>query len=225
MFPILNTTQRSISQDIKKLDVVSNNLANTSTAAFKKHLLNYMQENGETIASSRISFQQGSTTQDNDPLHFAIHGEGFFPVQNANGVQLRRAGDFALSETAELITSTGDKVLSSGSPIVLAKTPVVLGDGTIQIDGNTIGKLDVVVPTNYGSVVEAEGGNYSFDGAVKQSEDYHVAQGFLENANTSAVNEMSSLIELTRNTDIVSKIFKTGSEVLKLASSELGKIV
>lgn len=110
-----------------QLDVITNNLANVSTTAYKRQRpvfqdLVYQQlranglyqdaqtilpvglevGSGARIAATQRSFALGAMTQTSNPLDMAITGDGFFAVQNpTNGeVFYTRAGNFTLSPSS-----------------------------------------------------------------------------------------------------------------------------
>lgn len=107
-----------------QLDIISNNLANVSTTAYKRQRpvfqdLVYQQlranglyqdaesilpvglevGSGSRVAATQRIFALGATTQTSNPLDMAITGEGFFAVQNpvTKEIFYTRAGNFTLS--------------------------------------------------------------------------------------------------------------------------------
>lgn len=110
-----------------QLDVISNNLANVSTTAYKRQRpvfqdLVYQQlranglyqdsqtilpvglevGSGARVAATQRSFALGAMTQTSNPLDLAITGEGFFAVQNPSSGEVfyTRAGNFTLSPSS-----------------------------------------------------------------------------------------------------------------------------
>ena len=116
------------------VDVVSNNIANMNTTAFKRQRaefqdLLYQSERRvgatssdtgtivpvgvqigigvKTAAVYRIT-TQGNLTQTSNPLDLAIQGRGFFQVLQPDGTTAyTRAGSFQLSPTGEIVTADG----------------------------------------------------------------------------------------------------------------------
>jgi flagellar basal-body rod protein FlgG len=117
-----------------KMDVISNNLANTNTTGFKRVRAEFEDLLSETIrggeapdprggtnptplqcglgvrtASTARNFGQGELLTTNNPLDLAIQGGGFFRVQRANGEYgYTRAGSFRADSTGRLVTTGGD---------------------------------------------------------------------------------------------------------------------
>jgi flagellar basal-body rod protein FlgG len=129
------------------VDVISNNLANVNTTAYKteraefKDLfyetldhayavggkgkpVNLQVGHGTTVVSTVRNFGDGNTEKTENPLDLAITGEAFFMVRSPRGdTAYTRDGSFKLSVTADgskLTTSDGYPVLDdSGNDIIL----------------------------------------------------------------------------------------------------------
>jgi flagellar basal-body rod protein FlgG len=116
-----------------RLSVVSNNLANVSTTAFKKgrpafedllyQTVNQPGANSSqstelpsglmlglgvrTVATGKI-FTQGSLQQTDNNLDMAIQGRGFFSVLMPDGsTAYSRDGTFSLNSQGQMVTSSG----------------------------------------------------------------------------------------------------------------------
>lgn len=146
---------------MNRLDVISNNLANSNTNGFKKDRLAF-----ESVLAGNINppevppgmtadpvllegrmttdYSAGSLAQTGNPLDIAIQGDGFFAVRTPAGIAYTRQGNFRLTQSGELVTSEGYPVLSKagerpdqGQPIVI-NTSVQEGGGkpVVDNDGN-----------------------------------------------------------------------------------------
>ncbi len=124
-------------------DVIANNLANSETVGFKRHLANFQQRPPESQVQGRpdlsdpmldqigggflqsptqLDTTQGEMETTGNNLDAAIFGDGYFAVSNKGKVQLTRAGEFSLNADGEMIMSNaqGQKVLDvDGQPIKL----------------------------------------------------------------------------------------------------------
>lgn len=147
------------------LDVISNNLANTSTNGFKRQravfedlLYQNIRQPGaqstqqtqipsglslgtgvRTSATQRI-FAQGNIQQTENPLDIAIQGEGFLPIQMPDGTTAyTRDGSLTKNAQGQIVTQSGN-VLQPPITIPAAATSVTIGqDGTVSVvlNGNT----------------------------------------------------------------------------------------
>ena len=133
----------------KKLDVVSNNLANVSTTAFKRSNVTFddtMQHMAydvvrppvaslqdaelfpaaQTVARVRISQEyidtaEGTLQVTNNPFDIAIEGRGYFQVQGPSGILYTRAGAFTKNNAGEIVTREGYHLLGKLGKITLER--------------------------------------------------------------------------------------------------------
>jgi flagellar basal-body rod protein FlgG len=116
------------------IEVISNNIANINTTAFKKNKpqfqdLMYQQVsvspinsqsstavsgntlqigNGVQPTSTEKIFNQGDMTQTNNQLDLAISGQGFFQVKKPDGTYAyTRDGSFKVDSEGKIVTSSG----------------------------------------------------------------------------------------------------------------------
>ncbi len=144
----------------KRLEVLSNNLANIDTTGFKRQFAVFQARYSEAVEESFLSpgtgtiddlnggvslnatltdFTSGKFKRTGDATDLAIAGDGFFQVEKNGETLLTRAGNFVFSADGELKTQQGFSVLDEGgSPISISPGggPTEFGpDGTIfQID-------------------------------------------------------------------------------------------
>ena len=122
------------------LDVITNNLANSSTTAFKRvqpmfqdllyttlraagsssNAQNLLPTGlqigaGSAVTSTERIMIQGSMLQTGNQLDVAINGNGFFQIQLADGtLAYTRQGQFSLSATGQIVTQAGNAVAVAG---------------------------------------------------------------------------------------------------------------
>jgi flagellar basal-body rod protein FlgG len=185
---------------------------------------------GVRTATTTRSFSQGDMTSTQNPLDVAIEGAGFFRIQRANGdFAYTRAGNFRVDATGRLVTQMGE-VVDPGLNIPQDATAVTIrGDGTVlvQVPGRTdpteLGTIQLALFTNPGGL-ESLGNNLL--GATAASGEPILArpgergagslsQGYLENANVQAVQEMVEMITTQRSYEMNSKVIQTGDQMLQ----------
>ena len=120
----------------KNMDVTANNLANASTAGFKRgrsvfkdYVHNYekleiddkMVENGAPQDKSFVmvdevynDYSVGNLKETGNPLDLAITGDAFFKVRKGGETFFQRAGNFMVSNTAFYIVLVGGLMLVAG---------------------------------------------------------------------------------------------------------------
>jgi flagellar hook protein FlgE len=107
----------------KDLDVVGNNVANSSTVGFKSGAAHFADIYANSLASSAVSigigvgvaavdqsFSQGSITTTNNPLDLAISGQGFFRTSNNGAITFGRNGQFQLDKNGYIVNDTGARL-------------------------------------------------------------------------------------------------------------------
>lgn len=141
-----------------QLDVVSNNLANVSTAGFKRSravfedlMYQTLRQPGADAAentpipsglqigtgvkpvSTVRNFSQGNLTPTENLFDVAINGKGFFPITMPDGTtNYTRDGSFQLNADGEIVTSNGYRLQG---PIVVpeeAVNVVISQDGLVS---------------------------------------------------------------------------------------------
>jgi len=143
-----------------QIDVVANNLANSSTTGFKKSRANFedlmyktMQVAGQTTpgggqvptgiqvgmgvkpTSVQKLFTQGDYIQTDNQLDMAIQGNGFFRVTHGDEDLYTRAGNFTLDSEGYLTTPAGDRLQPEISLPQDTITVTVQDDGTLTAHG------------------------------------------------------------------------------------------
>jgi flagellar basal-body rod protein FlgG len=140
------------------LDTVANNLANSSTAGFRRRRLQFqdlLYQNlvmpgsaatqqttvaaglqiglGSRSAASEIIQLQGDMTATGNPLDIAIEGQGFFQVTLPSGdTGYTRSGAFHLDAQGNVVTADGDPMEPSIT-VPQGATSITIGsDGTVS---------------------------------------------------------------------------------------------
>lgn len=114
LFHTLNISRQDMLSRLIDLDLISNNLANINTAGFKvsranfQELLAAQQRDGTALVNTQMITLQGPVNSTNNPLDWAIQGEGFFQVRLPNDeIGYTRDGAFRLDTNGELVNSSG----------------------------------------------------------------------------------------------------------------------
>jgi flagellar basal-body rod protein FlgF len=155
-------------KQLKKLDVLSNNIANISTQGFKRDMLVYEEKKPPfpqtpligfdvknlnpfhgsdqavsyvQVTQSLTDFAQGSLIKTDSPLDVALEGEGFFVVDTPLGTRYTRNGNFHLDGLGQLVDQKGNMIMSR------SEEPILIPFGTKQVsinqDGTVFGGIDI----------------------------------------------------------------------------------
>jgi flagellar basal-body rod protein FlgG len=182
------------------------------------------------VASSTTNFNQGELHATGDSMDAALEGSGLFTMQTADGgLAYTRNGEFQINARGQLTTTRGDLVMGTNGPIQLtpgASTPITISAaGEVSQGANVKGKLQITEFDQPGLLTALGGGLFRADNPDLQATDSpntHVRQGFTENANSSAVNEMSGLINAMRMFESNQKVLQMQSDRMSREISDLG---
>jgi len=218
----------------------SNNLANVNTTGFRADFeqARAMPVFGEHHPSRVYSLterpatdiQSGSYDYTGNPLDIAVQGEGWIAVQAPNGEEAyTRRGDLNIDPTGMLRTGNGLPVIGNGGPIVLppGQRFHINGDGGISLNdaGQAVLVDQVKLVSAQALGVTMEKGldglmrPRDFAGALPADELVRVESGAIETSNVNAVNELTSLLALSRQYEMNVKMMKTIDENGASASS------
>lgn len=227
------------------LDTIANNLANVSTSGFRAthnvfssmlvqsgsgsiSTLNQDANDYDLLTATQLDTSQGSLTNTNNPMDFAIQGPGYFAVQTAAGVRYTRGGNFHLTPKHQLVTSAGDPVLGEKGPITLpAGTISVTTDGTIAVDGATAGRFHLV---EFPSSVQMESAGHEYYIAPASAKplaagNSKIHQGALENSNVNPVMSVIELINAQRDVESMRHMLSLfNGQMDKTAAQDLPRV-
>ena len=212
------------------VEVISNNLANSSTNGFKRQRAEFQDllyqnmrrigassSDAGTIIPSGVQLgagvrtasvyrvmEQGNLTITDNKLDLAINGNGFFQIQLPTGeTAYTRDGSFQLSPTGQV------QVTIAGTT-----TPSTVGTIGLASFANPAG-LEAVGDNLF--LASSASGNSS-TGTPGATGYGSIVQGSLETSNVNVVQEITSLISAQRTYEMNSKVIKTTDEMMQTAN-------
>lgn len=242
-----NASLVSLSRQIalqRKLEVISDNLANLTTTGFKREDMGFEEAfmpkartnlfQRRDVRDSFVAekptitdFSEGEIENTGNPFDITILDDGFFVVQTANGERYTRGGNFQLDRDGRMVTPDGDPVQGEGGDIVFARNEhdvVVSNDGTISSSAGTKGKLRIVGFPNTGQLIKRGANLFEAQVAPQQANSPRVLQGALEKSNVSGITEINNLIQVTRTYEQVSDMIKSDHDLRTRAIERLGSL-
>jgi flagellar basal-body rod protein FlgG len=179
----LYVSASGLSVQMARQDILSNNLANVNTTAYKPDVpavrfresaraedglslpSNALLERlgaGVMPAPARLDVSPASLEHTGNPLDLAIEGEGFLIVRTGDGdegLRLTRDGRLAFSPEGRLVTASGGfPVLDAGeNPITVdpSKPIFIRASGAIVQNGSEAGQLALVTVTDPSTLEKA----------------------------------------------------------------------
>jgi flagellar basal-body rod protein FlgF len=229
----------SMTNDIGRMSIIGQNLANASTAGYRREIAvaTPFQDvlsagPGSTYAAGMAGldhvqdFRPGMLTSTRNPLDFAIEGEGFFEIQTDAGARYTRQGNFRLDALGRLVTESGFAVMGDGGEIVLKSGQVSAdGQGRLSEGDRPAGQLRIARFTDPGRLTHVGSGMFAAsDGAARRTDGYaRIRQGFVESSNVNSTQEMVKMIETVRHFESGQKVIQAYDDMLSQALTKLGE--
>jgi len=213
-----------------QLDVVSNNLANANTTAYKPEKsffsvfnkavnqgrglpLSGFLNDGTVLASKGTDFSQGTLKATGRNLDLALEGTGFFMIRTPAGVQATRDGRLTMAKTGQLQTLDGAAVLGKNNlPITLDPANpsfTVLADGTIIQGQTTVGQLNLQDYVQPEALQRAGSNRFDPAGTATKPAKATVVQGSVEQSGVDMATCMIDMIRLNRLFEMSTKVAST----------------
>lgn len=233
----------------KRMQVISNNLANINTSGFKKDkghflIIDSPDSIKEDLEKKSIStgkqqpplwlqfetitdFSAGPMKHTGNPFDLALEGDGFFCIKTEQGTQYTRNGNFSLDQDGMLVTMDGLPVLGEGGPINIEGDTFTVGvEGNISVDGNLVDTIKIVRFEKPDALEKTENSLFAIadkNEVESKAENTGVSQGFIELSNVNAIRMMTEMIEVLRGYESYQKAIKTADEANAKAINDVGR--
>lgn len=230
----------------RRLDVAANNMANMSTAGFKRErpvFREFVEQQKESTPdiTRTTSFvldmgamhdtSAGAFQSTGNPLDLMIDGPGYLSVEAPDGgTAFTRAGFVKVNEAGELTNAGGQRILGEGGKPI-AVTPEDLPTLSIGNDGSVMGKAGPVgriavtvfddergVTPRGDGLMTATGGRELAAGETK------LRTGGIEGSNVEPIVETTSMVDILRAYQTSMKISQDMDDMRKRAIDRLSKL-
>jgi flagellar basal-body rod protein FlgG len=229
-----------------RADVISNNLANSSTPGFKKDFLALRQRDPEVLrqgafgretqrhllaiggavegSRSHSIFEQGAMKATGNVLDVAINGSGFFKAQDDQGkIYYTRNGAFTLNNEGILTMQNGMPVLNFDNGLIEIGA---VGDlridemGRVIADGEAIDQIGLVDVSDPDALHKVGENLFEAVEPVQEEPANTIAllTGHLEASSVSPIREMTALIEAQR-------AYQANAKLIGIQDDTLGKAI
>lgn len=212
---------------IQQLDVLSNNLANTKTTAFKREELSFQSiqagEEGSPqddrhfvqTRESRPSLEGGELIRTDNPLDLAIQGDAFFKIDVQGEDRLTRDGRLMVSSDGLLRTMGGHALIDDQGGTIFVPpehVPRVDSNGRIFSNEAEIGQI-ALVGVDELSTLKRDGNHLFIPPEDAQNvgpeSGVLVQQGWVEGSNAKPLQLMIQLVDVHRAFDAMQKAIST----------------
>ena len=237
MDPLTTTAASGMRSRMEALDLLANNIANTSVSGFKMDRELYDLYRSEAIDDSIdqpviqknwVDFSQGVLAVTGSPLDLGLEGAGFFVASSPSGPLYTRRGALKLSTEGELITEEGYAIQApDGKAIKLDPTRAIDIDteGVLHQSGEEVGRLAIVSFKDSSSLIK-RGSTYfsSQKAAAAEASSAVVRQGQLEGANSDPAANAVRLISVMRQFEALKKALSVGLDMNRRAIEDVAKV-
>lgn len=232
---------------LRRLEVVTHNLANVNTPGFKGEYLKQETQpfektlasvSGDPIAkpdhdryggvsqfSTFTDFSLGAIRQTGNPLDVALKNPNdFFSVQTPQGQRFTRAGNFTINGDGELTLQDGTPVLGDGGSITVNGSSVKIHtDGGIEVDGEIVGALQVTRFTELKNLKPEGLSRFKLEGAGGEAVTPELIPEALESSNVGVIPSVVELITVNRAFDMYTRTARNIDEMNQTAINQLGR--
>jgi flagellar basal-body rod protein FlgF len=242
MDPLTTAAASGLQARMDALDMLANNLANTSTSGFKADREFYstylapglLAAGDPTVGESPVvqrqwtDFSQSTLVPTGNPTDLALSGPGFFAVNGPNGTLYTRDGSFQMSPQGVLVTPEGYPVRLTGGGTLQTQSPdpIQVGpDGQVLQDGNALGQLEIDNFADPSQLAKAAGAY--FQNLSKQTPTPAspvVYQGKVETSNAGPAEAAARMVTLLRNFEMLQRAVKIGGEMESQAIGEVARV-
>lgn len=253
----LYTAYTGMINEQKRLDVISNNMANAATVGYKTERVSNQAFNqeltlkikdtsvaynqqpighmslGVKVGEVYTDYSQGSLRETEATFDLALEGSGFFQISYHNrdgstSTKFTRDGSFTMTSDGYVVDMDGNNLVSQNGVLQVppdAVNIVIDESGYVYADEQLVDRIVLVDYQDY-DFIEKFGENMyqTVLGATPVEATAKIRQGFTEQSNVNAVNEMVDLITVTRAYEAGQKVINTIDMMTDKAVNDIGRV-
>ena len=258
MIRALTTAATGLEAQSANIERISNDLANVNTDGYKRSrnefqdlMYETVKEAGGSLGAGSQSpvgiqtgmgvkvgaghkiFEQGPARMTYHPYDLMIEGNGFFPVQTANGeIAYSRNGAFHLDAQARLMLASGAQMIPQVTIPTNAQSVTVSTSGEIKavLPGQgeaVLGQIQLVTFANDQGLTALGDGLYRpslasgqpVQGIPGENGIGRIQQGALEGSNVNVANSMVEMITTQRAYEMNTKVMGTADQMLGVTAN------
>lgn len=245
-----NLTSGMLTQG-KKLDVISNNMTNVATSGFKTD--RFMMSTFDQVMWDRVGntdkaysqigemsyitapdelvtdYSQASFDQTDLPLDFAIEGDGFFAIEDADGNRAyTRAGNFSLDDEGYLCLPGEGRVLDVSEEPIQLITDKITADSTgslyLKDSGGYMGQIGVFAFQDNAQLAKNARGLFDANGNQATAAQVTIHHGMVEHSNVDLVQQMVEMISSQRAYQSAAQAAKIYDQLISKATTDVGRL-
>jgi flagellar basal body rod protein FlgG len=227
------------------LDLLANNLANSSTSGYKADREFYstylapevVNGSDPAVGDSAVverrwtDFAQGTLLSTGNATDLGLSGSGFFAVNGPKGPLYTRNGGFRISAQGSLVTAEGYTLRLTGGQTLQVQSgaPLQVGtDGQVSQNGNVLGQLELLNFQDPSQLSKIAGSYFQNPDPKKYAPapaaNLQVAQGKLETSNAAPAEAAARMVTLLRHFEMLQHAVKIAADMNRQAVEEVAKV-
>jgi flagellar basal-body rod protein FlgF len=230
----------AMQDDLQRLSSASQNLANLSTAGYKREIhvprgFDVHLQEASSASTGRAPVTASEVVRDWRPgllsptgnrLDLAIDGEGYFEVMTERGVAYTRQGNVHIDARGRLVTAQDAVLMGENGELRVTNAPLTVQEnGDVVQEGHTVGHIKLQRFANPQDMVALGSGMYSQGGAhvADSGAAGRVRAGYQENPNVNSTQEMVHLMETMRHFEALQRATQAYDGAVQKAIHKLGE--
>ena len=234
----------------KRLDIISNNMANVATPGYKSQILtsttfkevmwsltgnknkDYTDVGNQsfiTVPSDLVSdLTQMPLEETGLSLDFSIEGDGFFAIETDDGRMYTRNGNFTLDEEGNLSLSGYGTVLDQNGAAISLPTDRIVVDSSGRIfteNGNYLGiQIGVFDFADRTALLESGQGFFMSEEEGTAAENAVVRQSMLEASNVDWAKSLTEMITAQRAFQSAAEVIRIYDGIINHDTQDVGRL-
>lgn len=224
------------------LDIISNNVANSSTVGYKQQNTNFHEllredtksrdnlilngiSRGLKTEKGQLNLTQGSLISSNYEFDLAIVGDGLFGVRLPNNeLVYTRDGSFRMDAEGTLRTSTGNQV---DMTYIVPRNEwpdgqaTVTDNGQVIVSNQLVGEIPIYDSSSFEQLEEIGSNLYQLPGGqtLQQMDNPMIKQHYLEASNVDLAESMTDMIVTQRAYSMNAKVIQSTDDMMQIINN------
>jgi flagellar basal-body rod protein FlgG len=216
-----------LSQAQRRVEIAAQNIANSTTPAYKRRVAfstlvggDQNADSGTPTVNAAIDFRNGKLSETGKPTDLAISGPGYFALRRDSQVIYARSGQFSTDKDGRLVNAQGFALqLANGNDLVVRSSDFqVRSDRTVVEKGSVLGRISVFGVADQRSFEPVDGGFRAGASDLTETDDAQIRQGAIETSNVSSGDEMVVMMESLRRAE-------AGQRVMNVYDDLMGRVI
>lgn len=218
----------SMQADLHKINAASQNIANVNTPAYKRQVSfsQFLDQGANIVSSTLIDKTNASLKLSKSNYDAAITGNGYFLIEKSGDQVVTRNGQFSVDQEGYLVGVNDYRVQGEQGDIFVGNDVLEINSkGEIHIDNEYIATIRLIHLSPAAKLSPAHLNTFHYSAAdivQPNSSTTLIHQGYLENSNVDAREEMLNLVKTMRHFELQQKVLRSYNSMIDVGISDLG---